>query len=431
LPPRHAVELCLLSCHANGYVRERAVALLAGARGGTAIRFLMLRSMDWVEQVAARAAQASEAILAETPELVLEILPLVPRLRRSARSQAQRLCARIAEILTSTAQDDLLLKAVRSTDRHISRTAARIADGLDNIALQPVAETAARSRDAVTRSCASKWEVRLRVTAPAFAQKLRTQFLADSASGLRADALRAHIAVGGDAAIVRAALSDPSAAVRETARYHLGQSMKRQQFADFYRSSIASASSVDTLAAAISGLGEVGDQTDAGLLRSFLAAAPKAARAAMRALAKLDPTASCDLFVEMLGDGRLGVQRQALRLIPRRLTEADASRLRRHVSNGAMADRRPLALAMLRLPVWESLACLLDLALIDSESAVEALGRWKAESRPHYAPSHLDASGGARLEAALFAIVNALSPHVANYMRVNFHIGPKIKFSME
>jgi hypothetical protein len=416
-PPRtgHAVELCLLSCHANGYVRERAVALLAGARTAIAIRFLLLRSMDWVEQVAVRAAQASGAILTETPELVLDVLPLVPRLSRSARPPAQRLCARVAEVLTATAEHGLLLKAVRDTDRHISRTAAKIADGLDDITLKPVAEVAATSRDAVTRSCALKWEARLRVSAPAFAQELRAQFLADPASGLRADALRAHIAVGGNAAVVRAALSDPSAAVRETARYHLGETT-RQQFADFYRSSIASAGSVDKLAAVISGLGEVGDQTDAGLLRSFLAASPRAARAAMRALAKLDPSGSRDLFVEMLGDRRLGIQRQALRLIAGRLTEADVSTLRRHVANGTAENRRPLALAMLRLPVWQSLACLLDLALVDLEAAAEALGRWKAESRRGYAPSRLNASEGGRLKAAFSAVVNALSPRVADYI---------------
>jgi hypothetical protein len=416
-PPgtRHAVELCLLSCHANGYVRERAVALLAGAHTAIAIRFLVLRSMDWVEQVAVRATQASGAILTETPELVFDVLPLVPRLSRSARPQAQRLCARVAEVLAATAQRDLLLNAVRSNDRHISRAASKIADRLDDIALQPVAEAAATSRDAVTRSCAIKWEARLRVSAPGFVQELRARFLADPASGLRADALRAHIAVGGNAAVVRAALSDSSATVRETARYHLRETTRRR-FADFYRSSIASAGSVDELAAGISGLGKVGDQTDAGLLRTFLTASPRAARAAMRALAKLDPSGSRDLFVEMLGDRRPGIQRQALRLITGRLTETDVSTLRRHAAKGTTENRRSVALAMLRLPVWDSLACLLDLAFVDLEAAVEAIGRCKAESRRGYAPPRLDASAGEQLKAAFSAVVKALSPRVAEYI---------------
>ena len=71
---------------------------------------------------------------------------------------------------------------------------------------------------------------------------------------------------------------------------------------------------------------------------------------------------------------------------------------------------------MLRLPVWESLACLLDLALVDLEAAAEALGRWKAESRPGYAPPRLNASAGGRLKAAFSAVVNALNPRVADYI---------------
>jgi hypothetical protein len=331
--------------------------------------------------------------------------------------------------MTATAPHDLLLKAVRSADRHISRTAVKIADGLDDIALQPVAEVAATSRDAVTRSCALKWEARLRVSAPALAQELRAQFLADPASGLRVDALRTHVAVGGNATVVRGALCDPSA-VRETARYHLGETT-RQQFADFYRSSVARAGSVDKLAAGISGLGEVGDQTDAGLLRAFLTASPRAARAAMRALAKLDPSSSRDLFVEMLGDRRPGIQRQAFRLIARRLTEADVSTLRRHVANGTTENRRPLAPAMLRLPVWDSLACLLDLALVDLEAAAEALGRWRAESRPGYPPPRLNASEGGRLKAAFSAVENALRPRVADYIAQELSYWTKAEFSTE
>ncbi len=110
------------------------------------------------------------------------------------------------------------------------------------------------------------------------------------------------------------------------------------------------------------------------------------------------------------------MQRQALRLLDAHLTNADAAILRSHLVNDAMADHRPLAQAMLRLPIWENLSFLLDLALIDSSAANAALHQWRAEARANYAPPGLDKADGERLQSSLSAVAFKLDKHVAVYI---------------
>jgi len=414
--PSRMAQLCLLSCHADGYVRESAIVALREDRSGVALPFLMLRTMDWVEPVAQRAMAACELAITRAPESLLENLPLALNLRHSIRPQAQWLYTYIGEVLTADERRALLISAIGHPDRRVARVAAAFSAHFKGMELRAVASVAMFSRDVNVRRTALRWEAGLRRTEPEFAAQLRAHFLMDKLGNLRSEALRLHVALGGDPQVLRLALLDAAPSVRDTARFHLRELMSRDEFATVYRSSAATAQTSAVIAAALSGLGEVGRPTDAALLRGFLDATPRVAKAAMRALAKLDPEGTRGLLIVMLADRRAGVQRQALRLLDARLTNADAAILRSHLVNDAMADHHPLAQAMLRLPTWENRSCLLDLALMDSSAANAALHQWRAEARPNYAPPGLDKADGERLQSSLSAVASKLDKHVAFYI---------------
>jgi hypothetical protein len=414
--PSRTAQLCLLACHANGHVREAAIVALRGDKTGMALPFIMLRTMDWVEPVARRAMAACELIIARTPEHLVESLPLISNLQPSIRPPAQWLYTHIGEVLTGESQRELLLSALRHADRRVARVAAIFATVLEGDALEACVSAAMLSRDATLRRIALRWEARLRPTAPEFAAGLRAHFLQDKAAPLRAEALRLHVTLEGDSGVLKHALLDPAPIVRDTARFYLRKLMTAEEFASFYRAAASTAKSSAVIAAALCGVGELGGQADTKLLRGFLGATPRIAKAAMRGLVRLDPAAARGLLLNLLADRRAGVQRQALRLLDARLTNADAAILRGHLVNDDMADRRPLALAMLRLPIWENLSCLLDLALNDPSAADAALHQWRAEARPNYAPPKLDKVDGDRLQGSLSAVANKLDEHVAGYI---------------
>jgi hypothetical protein len=402
-------QLCLLACHANGHVREEAIVELASTREPVALRFLILRSTDWVTQVADRAAAAAQAQIAlpESSVAVLQSFPLLSRLSRSARASAQRLLTHIKSFLLSHEQQSLLVAALASPDRHTSRVAASLIEVRDAIPSRAIIDAVSHSRDAVTRSSAMAWELVLRESAPNIAFDLRKLFLRDSAAGLRAKALQAHVDTNGDAETLHSALLDSSAAVRQTARYYLRDKCDKNYFAELYRGVITSRDRKN-LATAAAGLGEVGSVFDAAFLQSLLEASPRVARAALRSLAKLDPTGAHVTLMEKLGDSRPGVQREALGLIDKRLSEADAAKLRQQWK-ASPKNRRPIALAMLRLPNWLALQLLLDGAFDDPLVVEQPLLRWRPESRRGYAPTRPSDQVGKDLRRA-FAGASSVLP---------------------
>jgi hypothetical protein len=414
-------QLCLLACHANGHVREEAIVELASTREPVALRFLILRSTDWVTQVADRASAAAQAQIAlpNSSDAVLQSFPLLSRLSRSARASAQRLLAHIKSFLLSPEQQSLLVAALASPDRHTSRVAASLIDAVGAIPSRAIIDAVSHSRDAVTRSSAMTWELVLRESSPSIAGDLRKLFLRDSAAGLRAKALQAHADTNGDAETLHSALLDSSAAVRQTARYYLRDQCDKNYFAELYRGVITSRDDPKNLAIAAAGLGEVGNVFDAALLQSLLEASPRVARAALRSLAKLDPTGSHVILLEKLGDSRPGVQREALGLIDKRLSEADAAKLRQQW-RASPKNRRPIALAMLRLPNWLALQLLLDGAFDDPLVVEQPLLRWRPESRRGYAPTRPSDEVGKDLRRAFAGASSVLPAEISK--RIDKHL---------
>ena len=412
-------QLCLLACHADGHVREAAVAELGSAPEPVAFRFLALRAMDWVPQVAERAAVAAAAFMSASPNDILEALPLLPRLLRSSRLPAQRLAEAIATSVKAPGQRRVLQSAIDSPDRYISRIGAQLAFDCEGTPERALVEAVLRCRDTPTRRYALLWEPRLRQSCPELAAELRTALLGDTAAGLRAGALRAHVDVQGPDDVLYAALLDLSATVRSIAQFHLRPFCSRSQLLDLYRAVIArgvhaGGAPLNQIAAAAAGLGEFGEAADTPALVGLLASPSRVARAALRAIAKLDPVGAHPLLLRSLADHRPGIQREALRLLDRRLPDTDASELRDGWRSRMASDRRALVQAMLRLSSWVSLQLLLEAASDAPALAEEALMHWRPDTRRGYVPLHPSPEVGRTLRAELQRARLLLSPEATN-----------------
>lgn len=384
--------LGLLASHADGYVREAAVAALAASADPAALPFLLWRCADWVGPVRNRAERAVRAHLRveRAPEFA-RLLPLVARLERLRRVDTSALIADIRALLLRESELVSLTASLRSDSKLARREACRVLDGLDLASRPDILELALGSDDPVVRSWLPSWEQRLRPVAPAIAAGLRRRLVSDPSSRIRLRTQEAMVAAGDDWAGDRLheALLDTSPTIRHLARFHLGKRDPAMDFAAWYRAALSQGGM--RTASAIAGLGETGVPADCNVVIAFLSRPARQARAALKAAAYLDADACHDALLTTLADRRDGVCRQALALLALRLPEPDAATLQRLWPQASTpVSRRAMAEAMLRLPPWPALIALLDAARTDPDAhegaAAAALARWQPEHRATYAP---------------------------------------------
>jgi HEAT repeat protein len=390
--PARIQLLGLLASHADGHVREAAVAALAASADPAALPFLLWRCGDWVQPVRSRAERAVRAQMrVELAPVFARLLPLVARLELIRRVDTSALIADIGALLLQEPEQASLTASLRSGSRFVRREACRVLDRLDLASRPDILELALGSDDPVVRSWLLSWEERLRPSAPAIAAGLRKRLVSDPLSRIRLRALEAMLAGGDDWAGDRLheALLDTSPTIRHLARFHLGKRDPAMDFAAWYRTALSQGGG--RTVSAVAGLGETGVPGDCNVVLSFLSRPARQARAALKAAAYLDADGCHDALLATLTDRRDGVCRQALALLELRLPEPDAATLQRLWPQAQTpVSRRAMAEAMLRLPPWPALIALLDAARTDPDAhqgaAAEALARWQPEHRATYAP---------------------------------------------
>ena len=408
--------LGLLASHADGHVREAAIAELAASPDVAALPFLLWRCGDWVAPVrdGAQRAVRTRLHLDHAPSFA-DLLPLVERLELIRRVDTSALIADIRALLLREPGQASLAACLRSHEPRVAREACRTLDTAG--APQPeMIDLALASRDLVVRRWVLAWEARLRTNEPQRAAALRARLAADSAARIRGAALCAMAELDDPAAAetLQAALLDPAASVRHDARFYLGKRTFGTDFAAGYRAALGGAQR----AAAIAGLGETGVPGDWTLALPLLGGKPREARAALKAAARLDADACHEVLLATLADAREGVGHEALLLLPHRLPEQDSAPLRRLWSEAASpAARRTLAEALLRLPPWPGLLALVSCARTDPEAprgaAAGALARWQPEQRAYYAPEPPPPELRDRIAAALRDATAALPEETA------------------
>lgn len=350
-PASRTSVLGLLSFHRSGYVREAAVRHLRKSRDGSELPYLLIRLNDWVEPVAALAYTAvTERLSIEYLPHFAAHLPLVMRLLRLGRFDDANITRRVVMLLAQPPFEPALIEAIRSSDRVVRRDVVRVALGLCDKRREP-----SRAKPAPLGAVTSAQEghdehdVKCRVVAHGLdsgdavirlwcargvrdcfsGEQLRVtlgRLKQDRSMPVRRESLRIEAAAYPhlEREIWRAALLDPSIAIRELARVRL-RDLGGCEPAAVYREALRG--NPDSLPA-LAGLGESGDASDLPALRSYLNDPTSRRRmAALRGIARIAADNATDELIEYLRDPSPKVVRVAAQLLQERLYGMDLSRL--------------------------------------------------------------------------------------------------------
>ena len=370
----------LASLHRNGRVREAAVQALAEERSGDEIPFLVLRLNDWVGAVRARAEDAvRDRLRPEYRQAWTRALPLVLGLDDRERHQAEFVVQGVLRLLTAT--PDALREVLASSDRAVRRAGHRVARDQGGGSALLAARLALDDPDVVVRLDAAAAVRAGDVADP----DVEAALLGDPAADVRRRVLLGLVerdAPRADAAL-REALLDGSAGIRADARFFLAQRTGEPVGADVYRDALSGQATACGLRAALGGLGETGDASDAVRAAPYL----EDERASVRAAA-LGTVLS--LAAEAYAPRLLDLARDPLPRVVRTLVRAVASGALpvpdpqvtldrwRHASSGVLAYEALRALA--GRPFWTQLPYLLDAyGAADARTsrlAEEGVARW-------------------------------------------------------
>ncbi len=283
-----------LSMHRNGFVREAAVHVLAASDDPRALRWLLLRSADWVEPVRVAATAAVARWLApHYADLLVDALPILQGDRFGPARRSNGVRVRVQQVLSEPSSRPAVEAGVVSSVRPVRRACVGhlVAAGADTSLLERVVETndpgairmvadALATSGPVNRRTG---EILLRSPMPRFRAEGLWRLTKDDAAG--SDKL------------VMEALADRALSVREVAQRWL--SSREQDPASLYRAML----DTDPVSGLL-GLGDQADSTDRDAARRFLADDRRSVRlAALRLLAQVGSPADGALFAERFVGG--------------------------------------------------------------------------------------------------------------------------------
>lgn len=356
----HAVA----SCHANGFVRQRALRALGdlGDEGG--LPFAILRLNDWVKEVCETALDVLQQYLKpeHAPSLVAA-LPLVLGLERRHRRDHAEVVARTLGLLRTEGCREALEAGRRLQDRELRRLCFRLASesqGTDAASLlgEALSDPEPGLRLWAVQQSRSHVEQQ-------WARALVHQRLADRIPQVRraafevlAGALPAEEAIS----LAEQGLLDENTGARWMARLirlHRGGPI---DLAGFYRYALREDPTPSRIRAALLGLGESGDASDNLVVRPFLTdERASVRRAAIRALARLEPPGSVQPFLDALVDRAPGVSKEGRRALEPRRSSFGPTRLAPLIDDvdAPVHVRRNALMLAASLSKWDSLPLLL------------------------------------------------------------------------
>ena len=302
----------VLSMHPNGYVREAAITLLDAIEDGREARWLLLRTLDWVPQIADLALAAVErhfaqnTLDADASVALVRCLPLLESERFSYRDTAAEAKSHLESLLSRPEMHPALIDAAGSSDRRIRRAAVRLLlrteDPLE------VLRSQMHDPDVVAVGLAAQAALSSETTRVEVSRLL----LVDGPPRYRAEAVWT-LAKAGELSNqqLERALTDPSATVRDVAqRTAPGSALEP---ASWYRARLPE----DPLGSLL-GTGDVGnsDDVEAASHYVFDPSAPIRA-AAVRVVARHGASTDRPLLDEVITSGTGRAVREAIRGIGR------------------------------------------------------------------------------------------------------------------
>jgi HEAT repeat protein len=363
--PRAFAELLESMKSISGYVRERAVRMLAGHEDIRALPALIERANDWVPQVRDAAAGAiGRLLVSANAAAFVDALPAIMALRKGRRADHSALIGAVERFLLDRCSADAVMAGLRGARTDIAWFCVPVAAGNPGLDLSTVVRAVLACPDARVRARAVSLLERLDIATRA---ELVTLALRDPCPPLRRAALRLRLGENGDAEIDAALLFDRHASVRRLVAERLQR--RGVDVPAAYRQAAGTEASPHRRAIAIAALGDCGKADDVPLLSAALNdALPSLRRSALAAYVRVSGARARDVLVAALGDPSPAVAKTAAQLC-RRLAlpptvrelmpliekkQMDERRIRQFVSASFHADkweRLTLLLAVRRQPV--------------------------------------------------------------------------------
>ncbi|MBW5471298.1 hypothetical protein GPJ61_26280 [Brevibacillus formosus] len=313
----HFIGIC--SFHRNGYVREAAIEVLLKQVTGAELPFLLIRLNDWQPKIRYLAFKACK--LRFRPNYVKHFLESVFLLKHlSAYYNRERFSDFLEEIdamFRHPNNRDVLRSGFHSKDPVVRRFCFDLAINLLDIDPDEVIAEALIQKDALIRlqtvrhMCKQDENERLR--------KWLDRIRHDVFPSIRQLALQAYVdrfpEESTDALL--AGLLDGHKSIREMARFYLKD--KNINFAAFYREKL-----VDTeeqvIPIAIVGVGETGVRADDQWILPFLRHEnERIQRAAVKALAMLNPEDHIEVFIRALQTNKRSASREVRQILADRV----------------------------------------------------------------------------------------------------------------
>jgi len=398
----------LFSFHRNGYVREQAVIALARIQTGLELPFLLLRLDDWVAEVRGHARAAAHDRMTDAyTDHWKRCVPIILRLMQRTRITDQPLLEVGLERIRAGIHDGELPEGLHDSDAQTRRwwTTAVLDSAARRGDLGRVAVTLLGDADIVVRTLAAN---RLLESGGSIGEvELLERLVRDRAPAVR------RLAIDGlcrsslvPEEITARLLLDRSAGIRTNAAQLLAPRAGIDPAA-FYRQSLSGPDHA-RIASAINGLTETGLGNDAELIRRYWDdPRPGVQRAAVGAVAYLQPDAEPSMFLEKLASPLPGVSREAQRALESRLSTTPIGLLRGTFDASRYDHVRKNALRLLAgTGKWRSLPHVIhalhpQFGGIVNERASDALAYWRAfYNRVFTAPTAADLDA---LEAAIAA----------------------------
>lgn len=375
--------LGVISFHRSGYVRQAAVQLLDKIEGGRELPFLLIRLNDWVAAVRHAARQA--VVRRMQPAYAIHFvrsLPLVERLLRQSRDVHREIYDSVLALLRSERELASLRAGLWMPCRHTNRAAFHLIMQTPDMDHARVLRETIDSRDMVIRLWTAR-ELRLRLEGASLRETL-DRLSRDPFMPVRREALYGYLDKLPEMApqFLRDALLDPSASMRDAARFYLRKSGE-EDFAAYYIQRLADTQGF-ALAAAVMGVGETGKAPEAQRIGPLLAhGAVRVRSAAVRAIGHLDAENFADQLLAALADDAPSVARSARQVLGAHGSLVAPGQLWAVFQTTDKPHVRRLVLQLISELRWWDCAPLLVRACgvpdaASRDSALESLRRWRS-----------------------------------------------------
>jgi HEAT repeat protein len=415
-----ATMLGLAAFHTNGYIRQAALEQLDRLRDGRVLPYLLIRLNDWVAPVRATARRAAERRL--VPEYAtdwVEHLSMVLRLAEHRCSTHSDFLQQVLHLLKEPACRTALRHGLDSHDRAVRRICYGLLSEARGEDKQAVLEQMLFDHDPIIRARAA--EQMGRILEAERLHRLLPRLKQDTWVPVRRAAVDLYAERWTEEAgpVMREALLDTAQGIRDAARAYLKRTGE-EDFRAFYIEACRSPSP-NSLAVAITALGEIGGKDDAAVVAPFLShLVPKVRRAAVRTLQRLDADTFVDAFVSALGDESVSVSRAALEALRTRGPRLSADVAWDLFSRSPHLHVRKHVLALMQcLGKWQTIPLLVRGAA-DSEEAVAERARLEIDkwlgryNRGFARPTHEEIQD---LESALTGAASALRSRLLHELR--------------